>query len=183
MLFGYLLSELKQESIVQISKGVEWAAHAAAMMIGLPKGRGLKAEALARYHGVPTAYMAKQLQALSKAGIVQSSRGAHGGYRLAKLATEITLWDIFAAVEGRGPAFRCTEIRQNGPCGLKRKDCKSPCHIAASFAVAEAAFRDSLKAVTLADLGMQVMRDSTQEHLLDVMGWLGDEAVPLSRPS
>jgi len=167
-------------SIVQISKGVEWAAHAAALMIGLPEGRGLKAEALARYHEVPTAYMAKQLQALSKAGIVQTSRGKHGGYRLAKLATEITLWDITVAIEGCKPAFRCTEIRQNGPCGLKRKDCKSPCQIATAFAAAEQAFRDSLKAVTLAELGMQVMEESTPAHMLEIMGWMKEEAVPLS---
>ena len=168
---------------MQISKGVEWAAHAATMMIGLPERRGLKAEALARYHDVPTAYMAKQLQALSKAGIIQSSRGAHGGYRLARTAAEITLWDITAAIEGHAPAFRCTEIRQNGPCRLKRKDCKNPCQIAAAFAVAELAFRDSLKGITLADLGSQVVQDSTQAHLLEVMNWLNEEAVPLSSAS
>ncbi|MEH6701718.1 RrF2 family transcriptional regulator [Parasphingorhabdus sp.] len=165
---------------MQISKGVEWAAHAAVMMIALPEGRGLKAEALARYHEVPTAYMAKQLQALSKAGIVQSSRGAHGGYRLARPATDITLWDITAAIEGHGPVFRCTEIRQNGPCGLKRKDCKNPCQIASAFAVAERAFRDSLKTVTLADLGMQVLQGSRPGHLSDVGNWLDSETMPLS---
>lgn len=165
---------------MQISKGVEWAVHAAAMMIGLPEGRGLKGEALSRYHGVPTAYMAKQLQALSKAGIVQSSRGAHGGYRLAKPATDISLWNITAAIEGQAPAFRCTEIRQTGPCGLKRKDCKAPCQIAAAFSAAERAFRDSLKAVTLADIGLQVLRDSAPEHLWDVVNWLDNEMVPLS---
>ena len=92
---------------MQISKGVEWAAHAASLMCGLPPDKGLRAEALARYHDVPGAYMAKQMQALSKAGIVQSARGKHGGYRLAKPADEITLWDIFAAIEGRTPAFTC----------------------------------------------------------------------------
>jgi len=165
---------------LQISKGVEWAAHAAVMMIALPEGRGLKAEALARYHDVPTAYMAKQLQALSKAGIAQSSRGAHGGYRLAKPATDITLWDITAAIEGHTPAFRCTEIRQNGPCGLKKQDCKSPCQIASAFAVAERAFRDSLKTVTLADLAAQVLQSSRPEHLSDVGNWLESETMPLS---
>ena len=165
---------------MQISKGVEWAAHAASLMMGLPVGRGLKAEALARYHDVPTAYMAKQMQALSKAGIVRTSRGKHGGYQLAKLATEITLWDITAAIEGTGPAFRCTEIRQNGPCGLKRKDCLSPCQIAASFALAETAYRDILKGVSLAALGAEILQDSTSEHLLDIAGWLREEAVPLS---
>lgn len=165
---------------MQISKGVEWAAHAAVMMIALPDGRGLKAEALARYHEVPTAYMAKQLQALSKAGIVQSSRGAHGGYRLAKPATDISLWDITAAIKGHAPAFRCTEIRQNGPCGLKPKDCKNPCQIASAFALAERAFRDSLKSVSLADLGAQVLQNSRPDHLSEVGNWLENETMPLS---
>tara|TARA_R110001599_G_scaffold29407_5_gene100552 strand:+ start:5403 stop:5909 length:507 start_codon:yes stop_codon:yes gene_type:complete len=168
---------------LQISKGVEWAAHAAVMMIALPDGRGLKAEALARYHDVPTAYMAKQLQALSKAGIAQSSRGVHGGYRLAKPATDISLWDITAAIEGRAPAFRCTEIRQNGPCGLKRRDCKNPCQIASAFAVAERAFRESLKTVTLADLAAQVLQNARLEQLSDVGNWLESEMMPLSDPS
>tara|TARA_R110000824_G_scaffold287767_1_gene475830 strand:- start:304 stop:816 length:513 start_codon:yes stop_codon:yes gene_type:complete len=164
---------------MQISKGVEWAVHAAALMVGLPEERGLKAEALARYHEVPTAYMAKQLQALSKGGIVQSSRGAHGGYRLARPATDISLWDITAAIEGYAPAFRCTEIRQNGPCALARKDCKTPCQIAASFAAAEEAFRDSLKSVSLADISAQFVAGSSQEHLLDIMHWVSSEAEPL----
>ncbi|WP_422342699.1 RrF2 family transcriptional regulator [Parasphingorhabdus sp.] len=166
---------------MQISKGVEWAAHAAALLNGLPPGRGLKAEALARYHGVPAAYMAKQLQALSKAGITQTSRGAHGGYRLAKPADEISLWDITAAVDGKGPAFRCTEIRQNGPCGLKRSDCKRPCQIAAAFAAAEKAFRESLAAISLADLAGQVVNDSEPDHLFAIMNWLNAEAEPLSQ--
>lgn len=91
-----------------------------------------------------------------------------------------TTWRCLA-IEGFAPAFRCTEIRQNSPFGLKRKDCKSPCQIAAAFAVAERAFRDSLKLVTLVDLSGQVLRDSKPEHLKDVMEWLGAEVVPLSK--
>ncbi|SIN63778.1 transcriptional regulator, BadM/Rrf2 family [Parasphingorhabdus marina DSM 22363] len=165
---------------MQISKGVEWAVHAAALLNGLPAGRGLKAEALARYHGVPAPYMAKQMQALSKAGITRSSRGAHGGYRLARPADQISLWDITAAVDGKGPAFRCTEIRQNGPCGLKPKDCKKACQIAAAFAAAERAFRESLAVISLADIAGQVVDDASPEHLTAIMQWLGKEAEPLS---
>ncbi len=165
---------------MQISKGVEWAVHAASLMSALPEGRGLKAEALARYHGVPGPYMAKQLQALSNAGLVKSSRGAHGGYRLAKAPIDISLWDINIAIEGPKPAFRCTEIRQNGPCALKPKDCRKPCQIAAAFADAEGAFHDCLAAVSLADLGLQVATDSTPEHLLEIMSWLNSEAEILS---
>ena len=61
---------------MKINSGVEWAAHACALLATLPPGWSLSAQALAAYHEVPPAYMAKQLQALSKAGIVKSNRGA-----------------------------------------------------------------------------------------------------------
>jgi len=162
---------------MQISKGVEWACHAAALMSSLPEGKALKAEALAAYHGVPAAYMAKQLQALSKAGIVQSSRGKKGGYRLARPAAEINLWDITAAGEGAKPAFRCAEIRQNGPCAARQESCKAPCVIAASFMAAETAFRESLKAVTLMEIGMGVMKIKSQEEMMGMVNWVSSQAV------
>ncbi|WP_299322086.1 Rrf2 family transcriptional regulator [Parasphingopyxis sp.] len=165
---------------MQISKGVEWAAHACALMCGLPPGKGLKAEALARYHEVPGAYMAKQMQALSKAGIVHTARGKHGGYRLARSADAITLWDIMAAIEGSAPAFRCTEIRQNGPCGAKPEKCLQKCAIAAAFHTAEAEFRESLQGVSLVEIAAGVVAESPSEHLRDVGNWLEKEAVSLS---
>lgn len=164
---------------MQISKGVEWAAHACALMCALPPGKGLKAEALARYHGVPGPYMAKQMQALSKAGIVQTARGKHGGYRLARSADAITLWDIMAAIEGSAPAFRCTEIRQNGPCGAKPEECRQKCAIAAAFHAAEAAFRESLQATSLVDIAAGVVAESPQAHLRDVGRWLEKESVAI----
>jgi len=165
---------------MQISKGVEWAVHAASLMSALPENQGLKAETLASFHGVPKAYMAKQLQALSKAGLVRTSRGAHGGYRLAMPASDISLWDITVAIEGNKSAFRCTEIRQNGPCALKPKDCSRACPIAAAFMAAEKAFRDSLASVSLAAIGSQVMAESTPDHLLQMANWLNEERIVLS---
>ena len=164
---------------MQISKGVEWAAHAASLMCALPPGKGLRAEALARYHGVPAAYMAKQMQALSKAGIVQATRGKQGGYRLARTADKITLWDIMAAIEGSAPAFTCTEIRQNGPCGAKPEECRQACAIAAAFHQAESLMRDHLRSVTLTTIAAGVVAELPTEHLQDVGTWLQQEAVTL----
>ncbi|MEP0070412.1 Rrf2 family transcriptional regulator [Pyruvatibacter sp.] len=164
---------------MQISRGVEWAAHAASLLATLPEGTGLRAEALALFHGVPQAYMAKQMQALSKAGLVHTSRGRQGGYRLAKPAEEITLWDITAAIEGKGPAFTCTEIRQNGPCGTKPADCRKMCGIAAAFHTAESAFRTTLEAQTLADLLEEVVADSSAKQLRKTEVWLEAQAVAI----
>jgi len=162
---------------MKITKGVEWAAHACTLLAVLPDGWALSAEALAEYHDVPPAYMAKQMQALSKLGIVMSQRGAVGGYRLAKPAAQITLWDITAAIEGSAASFRCTEIRQNGPCGTAVKDCKTPCGIAASFYRAEQAFRAELGKVTLVDLMSLAGEDSTAEKAGAIAVWVQDNAA------
>lgn len=164
---------------MQISKGVEWACHAVALMCGLPDDKALTADALARYHDLPAAYMAKQLQALSKAGLVKSTRGKRGGYRLAKAPIDINLWDITAAIEGTKPAFRCTEIRQNGPCAAFKENCKIPCSIAASFLSAETAFRSSLMGVSLMEISMGVLNIKTAEEITNLMKWLSEEAVQI----
>lgn len=162
---------------MRIAKGVEWAAHAAALLNALPPGKGLSAESLARYHGVPAPYMAKQLQALSRAGIVEGSRGRSGGYHLARPAAEITLWDVLNAIEGLEPAFRCTEIRRNGPCGARPEECRRPCAIHSAFRSAELAFREVLKATSLVDLAAKVVEEAPVHHLQEMMLWLESEAV------
>ena len=108
---------------MQLGKGVEWTTHICTVLAVLPAGAGISVDALADFFEVPSAYLAKQMQLLRRAGIVASVRGKGGGYRLALAVDAITLLDIVTAIEGPSLAFRCTEIRQNGPCGLKRKDC------------------------------------------------------------
>ena len=64
---------------MQFSKGVEWATHSCAMLAIIGETGGLSADALAEYFEVPAAYLAKQLQALRRAGIVESVRGKGWG--------------------------------------------------------------------------------------------------------
>lgn len=162
---------------MKINKGVEWASHACFLLSALPPGWTLSAEALAAYHDVPPAYMAKQLQAMSRAGLVLSLRGAAGGYCLAKAADTISLWDIMEAIEGSAPSFRCMEIRQNGPCGARTIDCIKPCGIAASFYRAEQAFRASLKEVSIADMLASTAANSSIEKAERVGAWINDHAA------
>jgi len=156
---------------MQMSKGVEWAVHACALLAPLGSGRGLSLNALAEYHGIPAPYMAKQMQLLSRAGIVHTSRGKTGGYALAKKPDKVSLWDIKRAVDGGEPAFRCSEIRQQGPCATARKDCKTPCAIAASFARAEKAFRDILRATKLDSILADVSGHADIQRMTEVMKW------------
>jgi Rrf2 family protein len=164
---------------MRLSQGVEWSVHACTVLAPLPPGRGLSLAALAEFHGVPQTYMAKQMQLLSRAEIVRASRGKTGGYAIARPATEISLWQVVRAIEGPEPAFRCSEIRQRGPCAARRKDCRRPCHIAAAFTRAEAAWRDALEAITIASLVAEVGADASAGHLGEIMQWFGANVTAL----
>ena len=51
-------------------------------------------------HGVPAHFLVHILLQLKGAGVVTSTRGAGGGYHLARSPTEITLDDVFRVIEG-----------------------------------------------------------------------------------
>lgn len=53
---------------------------------------------IARRQGLPAPYLEKLLIQLRRAGLVESVRGAHGGYRLAKAPADISLGAILEAV-------------------------------------------------------------------------------------
>lgn len=137
---------------MRIGDGVEWAVHLCGVLAAVPDGRGVPGAKLAEFHDLPPAYLAKHLQALSRAGIVKADRGVKGGYRLGRPPAQISLLDIVLAIEGAQPAFRCTEIRQRGPCPARPAACRKACAIARAFLAAEAAWRQALAGVTVADM-------------------------------
>lgn len=120
---------------------VEWALHCCAVMAGLPDGAYLSTRRLAEFHGVPKEYLSKALQSLSQAGVVVTTPGPNGGYRLAKALSAICFLDIVEAIEGRRATFRCTEIRANNPCRPKGQCDTRPCGIARIMWEADEAWR------------------------------------------
>ncbi|MBA2125414.1 transcriptional regulator [Hyphomicrobium methylovorum] len=160
---------------MKMSDGVEWTAHACVLLSALPAGRGLPANALAEFHALPPAYMAKHMQALARAGIVDSIKGPTGGYRLARPASAISLWDIVSAIEGDGRAFRCSEIRQQGPCGGNAGDFRRPCGIHAVFNRAETAWRAELRAVSIGDLAAAAVASTTARRRDTLQHWLTEK--------
>lgn len=153
---------------MQLKSQVEWALHCCAVLAGAPSGRYLSTKVLAEFHGVPKEYLSKALQALSTAGLVESTLGPSGGYRLRKPPADITFLDIVEAVEGKSSTFVCTEIRKNNPCRPGGCCDDKACAVAHVMWNADKAWRDSLRAVTLADLGGSLPADL----LRDGMRWL-----------
>jgi Rrf2 family protein len=157
---------------MKLSDGVEWAVHCCTVLALVPEGSALPAARLAEFHGVPGAYLAKHLQALARAGIVESTQGPRGGYRLARQATDVTLLDVVTAIEGDEPAFRCTEIRQRGPAGLAPSAYAIPCGIARAMWRAEDAWRASLQETTLGDILAGLSRDVDPKSAVKAATWM-----------
>ncbi|MFF2521435.1 RrF2 family transcriptional regulator [Streptomyces liangshanensis] len=139
---------------MKISGGVEWALHCCVVLTAVEEP--VPAARLALLHDVSATYLAKQMQALSRAGLVRAVQGKAGGYVLTRHPDSISVLDVVEAVDGAGPAFVCTEIRQRGPLASPPEACAAPCGIAHAMATAEAAWRESLAGVSIADLARGV---------------------------
>jgi Rrf2 family protein len=150
---------------------VEWVLHCCSILSGMPPERFIATKALAEFHGVPKEYLSKALQALAQAGLVETSLGPTGGYRLAKPPKDISFLDIVEAVEGKRNTFECTEIRRNNPCLGKSEKPSGPCAVAKAMYRADEAWRRELASTSLADLSAQVAKDAGSAALKENRDW------------
>jgi Rrf2 family protein len=104
---------------------------------------------IAEAEGLSTEYAAKLLRTLRQGGLLTSSRGAGGGYRLARPASEITAWDV---IEVLGGSFFPDSFCEAHPGQLR--DCvrSSNCAVRALWLKVEGVVRAMLTRITLADM-------------------------------
>jgi len=85
---------------MRISAKADYAVRAAVELAASAGERPVKAERIATAQEIPLNFLENILGELRHAGIVRSYRGAEGGFRLAKPASEIAIADVIRAVEG-----------------------------------------------------------------------------------
>jgi Rrf2 family protein len=158
---------------MKMSGGVEWALHCCVVLT--TSSRPVPATRLAELHDVSGSYLAKQLQSLSRAGLIHSVQGKSGGYALTRSPESITVLDVVLAIEGPGPAFVCTEIRRRGPLATPPESCTTACAIARAMGAAERVWRQALAAITIADLARDVESDSGPAAMAGIRTWLTGE--------
>jgi FeS assembly SUF system regulator len=111
-----------------------------------PAGSRLSATELSADTGVPLPTAQKLMGQLATAGLLSSSRGASGGFALAKAPCEISLADIVEAVEGPIALTMCSDSN-NHECILD-----AHCRVKPHIGVVGRAVRGALGAVTLTSL-------------------------------
>ena len=69
---------------------------------------------IAQRQNISESYLEQLVAKLKKAGLVMSTRGAQGGYRLARPADEVSVGDVLRALEGNLEAVVCSAQTEEG---------------------------------------------------------------------
>jgi len=101
---------------IAISEAATLAIHALAYIATQKDPKPISTGRVAESFGFSEAHLSKVFQRLNKSGFLRSVRGPRGGFMLAKDPEEITLLDIYEAIDG--------PISRHGPCLLHKKECE-----------------------------------------------------------
>ena len=131
--------------LVSASEAATLAIHATAIMAS-SEGPPVTAAAMADGLSASEAHLAKVLQRLAKVGLVNGTRGPGGGFRLTKSPSEISLREVYEAIEGR------LEVEH---CMLSSQVCsKEDCPLGDLFARLSDDALKTLGGTTLADVAL-----------------------------
>ena len=109
------------------------------------EGRRISAADVAAETGLAVPTVSKLLKSLARAGLVESTRGSHGGYLLARPAPSISAAEIIDALEGPLSITECSA--EEGSC-----DFEQICGVGVAWQRINLAIRRALDDVSLADL-------------------------------
>lgn len=134
---------IEMKNILQISEASSLGLHAMACLASY-EGQSVTTKYLAEKLNGSSNHLSKIMQRLVKAGLVSSIRGPKGGFFLAADADDITLLDVYEAIEGRFNQVECL---------LSDKICRGgSCILGEALQETNKAVYDQLKNTRLSDL-------------------------------
>ncbi len=104
---------------MKTSRKTDYAIHS--LMLLAKKEKEMSVTELAEEQNISRTYLAKVMQKLSNAGLVKSSEGIKGGYKLTKPPADIKLSEIVKITEEGINVFKCVDEKRN--CTIRDK-CK-----------------------------------------------------------
>ncbi len=103
------------------------------------------AKDVAEAYGIPAELLAKILQRLVKAKLLNSQHGTNGGYTLARDATKISAFEVIRAIDG--PLFITSCVTVRGDC-----DQSDRCTIREPLRRVNQGIEDVLRSITIAEM-------------------------------
>jgi Rrf2 family protein len=128
---------------MKISQASAYAMHALMYMVRHMTQLPVTCKTIAKSEGIPAGYLSKVLQQVVKAGFIRSVRGQDRGYVFVRPPEEISLLQLFEAMEGH-PMFDDCPLRHCA-CGGTTENCR----IFARWATATRALKGLLAEITI----------------------------------
>lgn len=105
-----------KKSMLRLTKKSDYALMALKHLAEHPGNPTQSAKDMADAYHIPPPLLAKILQTMARSGLVISHAGLHGGYSLARPASEITALEVIRSIEG--PLFILSCTTSHGNCDL-----------------------------------------------------------------
>ncbi len=132
---------------MKISTRTEYGIRVLVTLARTDDGTCLSLAEIARREKLPHAYLEQLVGDLRRAGLVTSTRGVTGGYRLARPAADIAMTDAVRALDGPLVEMPCAGVED-----LEHCDRPQPCSVHEIFQRVYESLSASLGATTLADV-------------------------------
>ncbi len=131
------------------SNACEYGIRAMVYLVGRGENNKILLKDIAENESIPGPFLGKVFQTLVKAGLLLSSKGPGGGYQLAKAPEEITLYDIYCAIDGG---------KDLEACAVGLKDCHDgpPCPLHDTWKPIRNSIRQYLETTTLRTMSQAV---------------------------
>jgi Rrf2 family protein len=129
---------------MKLTRAATYGIASAAYLANTPAGEIVSNTTICNAYQMPDRFVAQVMRLLVSAGIVTSTRGVQGGYKLAKPAGKITLLEIVEAIDG--------PIGDNGDLDIAGLSKDSKASVVKTLTAIEADARKRLATVILADL-------------------------------
>ena len=131
------------------SNACEYGIRAMVYLVGRGEDRRVLLKDISENESIPGPFLGKVFQTLVKAGLLTSSKGPGGGYQLARRPEDITLYDIYCAIDGGKDLDACAA-------GLDECNDEQPCPLHDSWQPIRESLTSYLTSTSLRDMSQAV---------------------------
>lgn len=161
--------------MLRISKLTDYAVVLTTELANRPAADSVSVSQLALVSGIPDPTVSKVLKLLAQGGVLCSTRGAHGGYRLARPAKDISIAAVIAAIEGPIAITECSSDEELGSCAHE-----GSCEVRSHWQSINAVIEKALAELSLEEMARRPAQQLVQLELSGARGHLAprSDAAP-----
>jgi Rrf2 family protein len=101
---------------MKYSQATNYALHTMMYFVALPPGKTIGVQQLAEFQELSPTYLSKILTRLVKAGMIESTPGVNGGYKLTRNKADLSFLEVIQAIEGTASLFHCDDGLDHHSC-------------------------------------------------------------------